>query len=168
MSPLGLDDHWWWLLFAALLGILEIFVPGIFLIWMAAAAAITGLLAAMLPIALPFQLAIFGLLALAAVYSGRRYYDANPVDSADPLLNDRTARLIGQSVTVVTAIENGEGRVKVGDFGLSRDTSDSYYGDAVRWSAPEVLQQQEHTEKSDVWALGVVIWEIFSMFEILP
>ena len=115
MSPLGLDDHWWWLLFAAVLGILEIFLPGIFLIWMAAAAAITGVLAAVLPIAFPFQLAIFGLLALAAVYSGRRYYERNPVDSADPLLNDRTARLIGQSVTVVTAIENGEGRVKVGD-----------------------------------------------------
>lgn len=115
MSPLGLDDHWWWLLIAAVLGILEIFVPGIFLIWMAAAAAITGVLAALLPIALPFQLAIFGLLALAAVYSGRRYYERNPVASADPLLNDRTARLIGQSVTVVTAIENGEGRVKVGD-----------------------------------------------------
>ena len=115
MSLGGLEAHWWWLLAAAVLGILEIFAPGIFLIWMAAAAAITGVLAAMLPIALPFQLAIFGLLALAAVYSGRRYYDANPVDSADPLLNDRTARLIGQSVTVVTAIENGEGRVKVGD-----------------------------------------------------
>jgi hypothetical protein len=115
MSPLGLEDHWWWLLAAALLGILEIFVPGIFLVWMAAAAGITGILAALLPIALPFQLAIFGLLALAAVYSGRRYYERNPVPSSDPLLNDRTARLIGQSVTVVTAIEQGEGRVKVGD-----------------------------------------------------
>lgn len=115
MSPLGLDDHWWWLLAAALLGILEIFVPGIFLVWMAAAAGITGILAALLPIALPFQLAIFALLALAAVYSGRRYYERNPVPSSDPLLNDRTARLIGQSVTVVTAIEQGEGRIKVGD-----------------------------------------------------
>lgn len=115
MSPLGLADHWWWLLAAALLGILEIFVPGIFLIWMAAAAGITGILAALLPISFPFQLAIFGLLALAAVYSGRRYYERNPVGSADPLLNDRTARLIGQNVVVVTAIENGEGRVKVGD-----------------------------------------------------
>lgn len=115
MSPLGLDDHWWWLLAAALLGIFEIFAPGIFLVWIAAAAAITGVVAAILPIALPFQLAIFGLLALAAVYSGRRYYERNPVESADPLLNDRTARLIGQSVTVVTAIESGEGRVKIGD-----------------------------------------------------
>jgi len=111
----GLDDHWWWLLAAALLGILEIFLPGIFLIWMAAAAAITGILAALLPMALPFQLGIFGLLALSAVYSGRRYYERNPVPSADPKLNDRVARLVGQSVTVVTAIENGEGRVKVGD-----------------------------------------------------
>ena len=132
MSPLGLDDHWWWLLFAALLGILEIFLPGIFLIWMAAAAAITGLLAAMLPIALPFQLAIFGLLALAAVYSGRRYYESNPVGSADPLLNDRTARLIGQSVTVVTAIENGEGRVKVGDSVWSCRGADCAEGSRVR------------------------------------
>ena len=40
---------------------------------------------------------------------------SNPVPSSDPLLNDRTARLIGQNVLVVTAIENGEGRVKVGD-----------------------------------------------------
>jgi membrane protein implicated in regulation of membrane protease activity len=112
---MNLDAHWWWLLAAALLGILEIFLPGIFLIWMAAAAGITGIVVALLPLPLPFQLALFGLLALAAVYSGRRYYERNPVSSSDPLLNDRTARLIGQNVLVVTAIENGEGRVKVGD-----------------------------------------------------
>ena len=115
MSLFGLDDHWWWLLAAALLGILEIFLPGIFLIWMAAAAAITGIIAAFLPLALPFQLALFALLAMAAVYGGRRHYERNPVPTSDPLLNDRTARLIGQNVLVVTAIEGGEGRVKVGD-----------------------------------------------------
>jgi membrane protein implicated in regulation of membrane protease activity len=112
---MNLEAHWWWLLAAALMGILEIFLPGIFLIWMAAAAGITGIVVALLPLPLPFQLALFGLLALAAVYSGRRYYERNPVSSSDPLLNDRTARLIGQNVLVVTAIENGEGRVKVGD-----------------------------------------------------
>ena len=115
MSPFGIDDHWWWLIAAALLGILEIFIPGVFLVWMAAAAALTGVIAALLPIALPFQLAIFGLLAMAAVFGGRRVYERNPVASSDPDLNDRTARLIGQRVTVVSAIANGEGRVKVGD-----------------------------------------------------
>ncbi len=115
MSFDGLDAHWWWLLGAAVLGILEVFIPGIFLVWMAAAAAITGIVVALTGISLPFQLAIFALLAIAAVYGGRRHYDRNPVESADPKLNDRTARLIGQTVTVVTAIEHGEGRVKVGD-----------------------------------------------------
>ena len=111
----GLDAHWWWLIGAALLGILEIFLPGIFLAWIAAAAALTGIVVALLPISLPFELALFGLLAMAAVFGGRRHYERNPVESSDPMLNDRTARLIGQQVTVVTAIENGEGRVKVGD-----------------------------------------------------
>jgi inner membrane protein len=111
----GLDSHWWWLIGAALLGILEIFLPGIFLAWIAAAAALTGIVVALLPISLPFELALFGLLAMAAVFGGRRHYERNPVESSDPMLNDRTARLIGQQVTVVTAIENGEGRVKVAD-----------------------------------------------------
>lgn len=115
MNLEGIDAHWLWLLAAGLLGILEIFLPGIFLIWMAAAAAITGIVVALIPLSLPFQLALFALLAIAAVYGGRRQYDRNPVASSDPLLNDRTARLIGQNVQVVTAIENGEGRVKVGD-----------------------------------------------------
>ena len=132
MSPFGLDDHWWWLLIAALLGILEIFLPGIFLIWMAAAAAITGLVAALLPIALPFQLALFALLAIAAVYAGRRHYERNPVESADPLLNDRTARLVGETVTVISAIEGGEGRVKVGDTVWSARGPDAPAGARMR------------------------------------
>ena len=64
---------------------------------------------------LAYQLGLFAVLAFAAVYAGRRYYERNPVASADPNLNDRAARLIGQTVTVETAIENGEGRVTVGD-----------------------------------------------------
>ena len=115
MNLAGLDAHWWWLIGAAALGILEIFVPGIFLAWIAAAAALTGIVVALLPLDLPFQLALFGLLAMAAVFGGRRHYERNPVESSDPMLNDRTARLTGQKVIVVTAIENGEGRVKVGD-----------------------------------------------------
>ncbi len=115
MNLSGLDPHWWWLIAAAALGILELFLPGVFLVWMAAAAAVTGILVAFLPLAFPFQLALFGLLAMAAVFGGRRHYLRNPVASSDPLLNDRTARLVGEKVVVVTAIENGEGRVKVGD-----------------------------------------------------
>jgi hypothetical protein len=49
------------------------------------------------------------------VLGGRRWYERHPVGSADPMLNDRTSRLIGETVVVVNAIENGHGRVRVGD-----------------------------------------------------
>src|SRR5438552_2289562 len=110
-----LEDHWAWLVFAALLGIAEVMIPGVFLIWIAIAAAITGLAALALPIGLPLQLLIFAALSIAAVWAGRRWYVDHPVASTDPLLNDRTARLIGHTVTVVEPIVGGEGRVKVGD-----------------------------------------------------
>lgn len=111
----NLSYHWWWLLAAGVLGILEIFIPGIFLVWIAAAAAITGLLVAAVDLPLSYQLGTFALLSIAAVYGGRRQYARNPVESTDPNLNERTSRLIGQRVTVETAIEHGRGRVKVGD-----------------------------------------------------
>jgi membrane protein implicated in regulation of membrane protease activity len=111
----GIGAHWWWLFGGALLAIFEVFVPGVFLVWMAAAAAVTGLTVALIPIPLAAQIGLFALLAVAAVAGGRRHYARNPVESDDPLLNDRAARLIGETVTVVAAIEGGEGRVRVGD-----------------------------------------------------
>jgi membrane protein implicated in regulation of membrane protease activity len=127
-----LEDHWGWLVFAALLGIAEVLLPGVFLIWIAIAAAITGLAALALPIAQPFQFLIFAALSIAAVYAGRRWYVDNPVASSDPLLNDRSARLIGQHVTVIEAITNGEGRVKVGDSVWSATGPDAPIGTRVR------------------------------------
>ncbi|MGQ0661730.1 NfeD family protein [Sphingosinicella sp.] len=127
----GIDAHWWWLASAALLAIFEIFAPGVFLIWMAAAAAVTGITVALMPIPLAAQLGLFALLAIAAVAGGRRHYANNPVGSDDPLLNDRAARLIGETVTVVTAIVGGEGRVKVGDGVWSARGADAPEGARV-------------------------------------
>ena len=115
MNGFNLEPHWLWLLGATLLAIAEIIVPGVFLIWLAAAAAITGLLALAFDIPVAFQFALFALLAIASVYGGRRWYVRNPMPSSDPLLNDRAARLKGETLVVVSDIENGRGRVKVGD-----------------------------------------------------
>jgi len=115
MNGLDLEPHWVWLAAAALLGIAELAMPGVFLIWLAAAAALTGLAALIFGVPLAFQFILFALLSVGAVYFGRRWYVNNPVESSDPLLNDRTSRMIGQTVVVVTGIENGSGRVKIGD-----------------------------------------------------
>ena len=115
MSDLGLEAHWLWLLAAIVMAIAELLVPGVFLVWFAAAAAATGLATLALGLPLAFQLVLFALFSIAAVYAGRRWYIANPVPSSDPLLNDRGARLRGETLVVVSDIENGRGRVKVGD-----------------------------------------------------
>jgi membrane protein implicated in regulation of membrane protease activity len=132
MNGFELEPHWMWMLGAIFLGIAELIVPGVFLIWLAAAAAATGLLTLAFGIDLPAQFGLFALLAIAAVYAGRRWYIANPMPSADPLLNDRAARLIGRTVVVTQAIVNGEGRVKVGDGVWSCRGPDCDKGSRVR------------------------------------
>jgi membrane protein implicated in regulation of membrane protease activity len=128
----ALADHWWWVGAGALLGILEILLPGIFLIWIAIAAWITALIVALVPLSLAFQLAIFVLLAFVTVFAGRLYYAQNPVTSDDPHLNTRAARLIGQVVIVESAIENGKGRVRVGDGVWNATGPDAPGGASVR------------------------------------
>lgn len=132
MSDLGLEPQWWWLIAAIALAIAEIIVPGVFLIWLAAGAALTGLATLVFGPPLAFQFALFALLSLAAVYVGRRWYASHPVPTSDPMLNDRASRLIGQNVLVVSAIENGSGRVKVGDSVWNCRGADSEAGSRVR------------------------------------
>jgi inner membrane protein len=132
MSLDGIDPHWIWLIAAAALGIAELLVPGVFLIWLAAAAAITGFTTLILGIPVAFQFALFALLSIAAVYFGRRWYANNPVASSDPLLNDRAARLVGETLVLVTPLENGRGRVRVGDGVWACKGPDAEVGARVR------------------------------------
>lgn len=111
----GVDPHWFWLSVGAALGVLEMLLPGFFLMWLAGAAIITGLVAWVLPIPFAAEVVLFGMLAVGAVFWARRYLKNNPIESADPLLNQRGARLIGEVVTLVAAIRDGRGRAKIGD-----------------------------------------------------
>ncbi len=122
-----------WLILAAALAIAELAAPGIFLVFVAAGAAVTGVVTLLIPnFVLTFQVFLFAIASAAAVGAGRRWYRRNPVASADPLLNDRVARLIGEIVTVVEPIEAGRGRVKVGDGEWPARGADAQAGARVR------------------------------------
>lgn len=110
-----LEPHWIWLGLGLLLAVAEIAIPGFFLIWLAGAAIIVGALAWALPLSLAVQIVIFAVLAIVAVFAGRRYLRNNPILAADPLMNDRGGRLVGDVVMVTAAISAGTGRVKHGD-----------------------------------------------------
>jgi inner membrane protein len=112
---MDVDWQWAWLIGGVLLAIAELAVPGVFLIWIGGAAILAGLAALLLGVPLAVQLCLFAAAAVLSVYLARHVADRSPIISDDPLLNERTARLIGRVVTVVEAIEGGEGRVRVGD-----------------------------------------------------
>ncbi len=104
-----------WGILAIVLAVAEMVLPGVFLIWLSIAAALTAGLATLVPLGEPFQLIAFAIFSALAVSGGRLWYLGRPVEPEDMLLNDRTARMIGRRVTVVEAITHGEGRVRVDD-----------------------------------------------------
>lgn len=132
-----LQGHWFWLSIGVILAAAEIVAPGFFLIWLAMAAIVTGLLTWAFPITGTVQALIFAGMAVVLVYVGRRYFKMNPIESNDPNLNNRGARLIGEVVAVVDAIESGRGRVKVGDSVWNARGADSPAGSRVRVTGSE-------------------------------
>lgn len=61
-------------------------------------------------------------------------------------------------------------QVKIADFGLARELEHKQKAIKLRkdqrlpikWLAPETMIERACTKKSDVWAYGVLCWEIFS------
>jgi len=122
-----------WLVIAVLLGLAELVIPGVFAVFPAIAAIVVGLTLLVAP-GLPaaVQLLTFAVWSAIAVGIGRRWYREYPIETADPLLNDRAARLIGEIVTVTAPIEGGRGRVRVGDGEWSAQGPEAAIGERMR------------------------------------
>ncbi len=134
---LALPDYWLWLIAGAVLAIAEMIAPGVFLIWIGAAAALTGIAALVLPIGTTAEALIFATSSVAAIYAGRDFLTRNPIVSTDPLLNDRGARLVGSVVTAVEPVDSLGGRVKVGDSVWSAKGAAAQPGDRLRVTGTE-------------------------------
>jgi len=111
----SLDAHWVWITIGLVLAALEMAVPGVYLIWLAVAAIITGGLTFVLNLGLAVQVINFVFLVLIAVVSAKRFLSTRPIESVDPLMNNRSGRMIGQTAVVSQAIEGGSGRVHYAD-----------------------------------------------------
>lgn len=116
MTIADIDPGALWLAAGLALGIAELLVPGVFLVFLAIAAGVTALTAWAIPeLPVGLQLAEFAVWSVACVMIGRRWYRDFPVESDAPVLNAPTLRLRGQIVTVTTPIIGGEGRARLGD-----------------------------------------------------
>lgn len=126
---------WNWMVLGLVLLGAEVLVPGFFLIWIGIAAVIVGAIS----LALwdsgiwtwQVQVLTFGALAVVSVFAGRAIVRRGDV-SDEPLLNQRSAQLIGRTATLQEAIVNGQGRVKIGDTTWSVSGPDLEAGTQVR------------------------------------
>jgi membrane protein implicated in regulation of membrane protease activity len=131
------DPGWYWLIGGVLLLIAEIIAPGFFLVWIGIAAMLTGVFTVLFDIGVAGQLALFALYAVLAVLVARRWYTSRLVPSEDPLLNDRSAQLIGRQVRAISDISGHSGRVRLGDSEWSARGGPAAAGEQVRITGVE-------------------------------
>eukprot|EP00045_Choanoeca_perplexa_P015831 m.205084 g.205084 ORF g.205084 m.205084 type:complete len:1184 (+) comp17092_c1_seq4:142-3693(+) len=83
-------------------------------------------------------------------------------------------RLVHMDLAARNCMLGAKNVVKVGDFGLTHpfDAGQDYYllktrlKLALKWISPEGLDEKLFSEASDVWAFGVLMWEILMHGEI--
>ena len=139
-----------WLVAGLFLCAVEALVPGAFLIWIGAAAAIVGAVDYFLPIRLVAQLVLFGALVAALVLIGRRVYGSLGAQPG-PLPQSRAYAMIGADFFLDEAIVRGFGRIRVGDSSWRVAGPDCPAGAKVRVVAIEngSLLRVKPVEESD-------------------
>jgi membrane protein implicated in regulation of membrane protease activity len=122
--------HWW--ILAGVLIVLEMVVPGVFLLWLGIAAAVTGLVSFAAPGTIwQVQGLIFAVLAVASVWGWRIYQRRNPTETDQPTLNRRAEQYVGRRLTLDEAIVNGRGHARVGDSNWRVEGPDLPAGSSV-------------------------------------
>jgi inner membrane protein len=109
---------WNWVAIGLVLLVLEIAIPGVFLLWFGMAAIIVGALSILFAHAVfwPWeaQILVFIVLSLVLAFYGKRMMDKGDVTD-EPLLNKRSEQMIGRTATLAEPITEGYGRIRLGD-----------------------------------------------------
>ncbi|MGB7405430.1 MAG: NfeD family protein [Pacificimonas sp.] len=126
---------WGWTAMGILLFVLELVIPGVFFMWLGFAALATGLTTLTLGLDLAGQLVSFAVYSIVAVTAGRRFFQRNPGIRSQTTVNALESRYIGKEVRVVEAIEDGRGRVQLGDAPWIAEGDDVPVGTRMRVTA---------------------------------
>ncbi len=126
------NGPWAWIVAGLVLLALELVVPGGFLLWMGISGIITGIVVLVWAIGWPLQWLIFGVLSLVSIALWVRWTRSRPTATDRPHLNRRAEQFIGQEVVLEHAIEQGFGRVALGDTVWRVSGADLPVGHRVR------------------------------------
>jgi membrane protein implicated in regulation of membrane protease activity len=109
------NGPWAWIVAGLVLLALELVAPGGFLLWMGISGIVTGLVVLFWAIGWPLQWLIFGVMSLVSIALWVRWTRSRPTPTDRPHLNQRAEHFIGQEAVLEQAIEQGFGRVALGD-----------------------------------------------------
>ncbi len=116
MTPGSVGAGWLWIAGGLVLMLLELFMPGAFMLWLGIAAIVTGLAAFLLGMGLDTMLLVFSAAALASVGIGREVYRrASRAAPGEEVLNARSDALVGHVFMLEEAVSHGHGRIRVDD-----------------------------------------------------
>ena len=126
-------DYWHWLILGGVLLLVEVAAAGFFFLWLAVAAAITGLVVLVFPdLGWQYQLMLFSGLSVISIAVFRRYQRNNPEPTDQPALNRRGEQYIGRSFTLEQPITNNVGVIRVDDSTWRISGADLPAGASVR------------------------------------
>jgi len=107
---------WYWLIIALVLLVGEVLTAGFFFLWMAFAAALTGILAWLFAeIGLESQVFFMAATSIGSIFLWRKLNLHYPISSDHPLLNQRGRQYVGRVFSLYEPIVNGQGKIKVDD-----------------------------------------------------
>jgi hypothetical protein len=134
MSELvSLSGGWFWFILAGLLLIGELLSPGVFLMWLAAAAAITGVLDLAFGLSWTAEILVFAAASLLLVLSSWKYVTQGWNPSSDqPYLNQRHGAYVGRVFVLEQPIVNGAGKLRIEDALWDVDGPDLPKGSRVK------------------------------------
>ncbi|KAG5622400.1 hypothetical protein H5410_007618 [Solanum commersonii] len=77
-------------------------------------------------------------------------------------------KIVHRDLKSGNCLVNKHSKVKICDFGLSRSLTpspvqDSSSAGTPEWMAPELIRNEPFTEKCDIFSLGVIIWELYTL-----
>ncbi|UNM95484.1 NfeD family protein [Ignatzschineria rhizosphaerae] len=111
-----MDPMMAWLIIGAILMLLELIIPGVYLFWLGAAALAVGGLLSIFSLAFTVQMILFAIFAVIALVIGVKVYKGKDRDIESHHLNQiRGAEYIGKTYTLTMDITNNNGRLPLGD-----------------------------------------------------